>query len=269
MKKALLFLIPMLLMGTVFAFHINVGIDLTPPMVKSHEMETTPVVPNMTNCIDSDGKDNFNTTGVVTAEYDNGAVRVFQDKCAFIDGKWVAVDFYCGDEGPNYTVKECPCFAGRCLNKPLLGVEGKILNVTEKVQNVSNKVQMRVEAEIQKRKVNITITEENGTYTKIIETPAVKIITTKEVDVENGTLRINKVVINPDRIVNITKIINVNITELQVEEEGNKTVLVGHAVEKRKLFGFIPVRMRTTVKIDPITDSIIEHKKPWWAFLAV
>jgi|GEM_PF-3293147 len=63
------------------------------------------------------------------------------------------------------------------------------------------------------------------------------------------------------------KLEKINVTDLDVEEIGNRTVVRAEVIETGRLFFIIPVKVPKVVKF--IEEEIIAEQRPWWAFLVV
>lgn len=59
----------------------------------------------------------------------------------------------------------------------------------------------------------------------------------------------------------------INVTDLDVEEVGNRTAVRAQVIETGRLFFIIPVKVPKVVKF--VGEEIIAEQRPWWAFLVV
>ena len=59
------------------------------------------------------------------------------------------------------------------------------------------------------------------------------------------------------------------IKEVSVGIEEDKPIYNIRKTRKAKLFGFIPIDMKVTSKIDAEKRELIEEKRPWWSFMAI
>jgi hypothetical protein len=88
-----------------------------------------------------------------------------------------------------------------------------------------------------------------------------------ELSIENEVLRVGDSEVNLRPTAIIEKI-NIEPKEIELKEENAKAVYKVKTDEGRKLFGFIPVRIETTLTVDAASTeaNIIKEEKPWWAF---
>ncbi len=88
-----------------------------------------------------------------------------------------------------------------------------------------------------------------------------------ELSIENEVLRVGDSEVNLRPTAVIEKI-NIEPKEIELKEENAKAVYKVKADENRKLFGFIPVKVETTLTVDAASTeaNIIKEEKPWWAF---
>ncbi|MFC2020475.1 hypothetical protein ACFLU1_01590 [Chloroflexota bacterium] len=88
-----------------------------------------------------------------------------------------------------------------------------------------------------------------------------------ELSIENEVIRVgnSEVKVMPSTVI---EKIQVEPREMELKEENAKAVYRIKADEKRKLFGFIPVKIERTLTVDAAdTEVKVDEKGPWWAFL--
>jgi len=141
------------------------------------------------DCVDSDGKNNFDKKGTVTIYYEDGSTEIFEDSCGYSSGgtSYGAKDYYCviktdGSITYNYGLKPCKnCKDGVCL-------AGEI-NVTEEpVEEIVNVTEVQIEETGEGIYGIYGIYATLGEKFKLQETQPVKII--DYLDKNNNPLRI-------------------------------------------------------------------------------
>ncbi|MFC2056827.1 hypothetical protein ACFLTO_04600 [Chloroflexota bacterium] len=89
-----------------------------------------------------------------------------------------------------------------------------------------------------------------------------------ELSIENEVLRVrnSEVKVMPSTVI---ERLQVDPKEIELREENTKAVYKIKAAEKRKLFGFIPVKIEKTLTVDALDAEVktIDEKRSWWAFL--
>lgn len=84
-------------------------------------------VRTITDCSDSDGKDNFSTKGYVELTYDDGESKKVYDTCYQTNDREAVKDYYCrwrdGKFDYQSTIKYCPCSDGACIAEAALCTE--------------------------------------------------------------------------------------------------------------------------------------------------
>jgi len=87
---------------------------------------------------------------------------------------------------------------------------------------------------------------------------------------DSGAQGSKEVKVAPSQIVEKAAIKNPIDLKVELVQEKNKPVYKVKAVEKRKLFFFIPVNVSKNITIDASSEAAtkLEESKPWWSFLA-
>ena len=89
-----------------------------------------------------------------------------------------------------------------------------------------------------------------------------------ELSIEDEVLKVgnSEVKLVPSTVL---KKLKVEAKEMELIEENSRAVYKIKTDEKRKLLGFIPLKVKNTLTVDATnTDTeIIKEEKPWWAFL--
>ncbi len=133
------------------------------------------------------------------------------------------------------------------------------------IDNVTLKTtDRRILVNVGDRQINIRPRE-----TEVVINDGNLLVTAEEVSIEENTLRIG----NSDVKVAPTDVLaKYEITKpssIDLMEENGKAVYKIRIQENRRLFGFIPIKVRTMLTIDAfdIQAEIIKKEAPWWAFL--
>jgi len=89
-----------------------------------------------------------------------------------------------------------------------------------------------------------------------------------EISIENEALKVGNAEV---KLMPSVAVRNMNITpvEMELTEENNQAVYKIQTEEQRKLFGFIPLRVRNTITVNAANENgeILKEQRPWWAFL--
>jgi len=135
---------------------------------------------------------------------------------------------------------------------------GEIEADSIKVQTVGKKIS----ADIDEKKITI----EPSDTDVVIKDENIE-VNTDEASVKDGKLRVgqSEVSVSPTRLM-----ANINMkstNQIRLREENSKAVYAVEGKEDRKLFGFIPMEIDKTIKVDASNNAVLEEVVPWYTFM--
>lgn len=144
-------------------------------------------------------------------------------------------------------------------------IKPSIIQVNDLVINVDNEKQIEVESKGKEIKIKTNLSEIE------IEDGIFKVKSIEELTIKNKQMEIagKKIEILPTEIASFFKIKPEEVIDFNLSVENNKPVYNIKTLEKRKLFGFIPISVSRSAKIDAtaLEKNILENNMPWWSFL--
>ncbi len=229
-------------------------------------------------CADRDGRDIYPKGSTTGWDFNKTKVIESSDFCAVADsgaevtsGQWV-VEIQCdADEKIHAYYYQCPenywCSYGRCVSRPISGTESASATTTVERPLIRTSLDISKEKIVERIRVTrerqpeeiIEVRPARGISTEIVgDTLSIKEETGREFLVEQ---RFDEMLAKylgkdekPERV------------EIRVEKE--RPVYDLTTPQRAKLFGFIPLTMRVSKRIDANSLELIREIRPWWSFLA-
>jgi len=148
-----------------------------------------------------------------------------------------------------------------------ISIEPTRIKVNDFVVNIEEQKEIKIELKGKK----IKIIMDRGKKEIEIEDGSFKVKSMEELVIKNERIEIagKKIEVLPTEIVSLFKIKPGEVIDFSLNIENNKPAYNIKTLEKRRLFGFIPVSISRNAKIDATTleKNILENNIPWWSFL--